>query len=156
MSEYTSSLEGFQRAMKWSLTGPPHEARDYAEALTIPTFHHIMDGQRLSYDENIKRIEEWRGKSSHYEPVVYVKYCLILISISVGSANTFINTGSRDFLRDGDMLAARMTGTLRIEGTDSEFETFFVAKLDSAGKMVWLKDRSVYGPVGEVVEKGDE
>ncbi|KAG6357423.1 hypothetical protein INS49_013300 [Diaporthe citri] len=130
MSEYTSTIEGFQRAMKWSLTGPPQEAKEYAEAVTTPTFHHIMDGQRLSYDDNIKRIQEWRGKCSHYEPVV------------------------RDFLRDGDMLAARMTGTLKIEGTDSEFETFFVAKLDSAGKMVWLKDRSVYGPVGEVVEKG--
>lgn len=138
--------------MKWSLTGPPQGAKDYAEAVTTPTFYHIMDGQRLSYDDNIKRIEEWRGKSSHYEPVVYVKYCLILISISIRCADTLINPGSRDFLRDGDMLAARMTGTLKIEGTDSEFETFFVAKLDSAGKMVWLKDRSVYGAVGEVVK----
>ncbi|KAH8760502.1 hypothetical protein F5883DRAFT_563846 [Diaporthe sp. PMI_573] len=129
MSEYTSTREGFQRAMKWALTGPPDEVKKYAEAVTTPTFYHIMDGQRLSYDENIKRMEEWSGRSSQYEPVVH------------------------DFLRDGDMLAARMTGTLKIEGMDSEFETFFVAKVDSAGKMLWLKDRSLYGPVGEVIKK---
>lgn len=74
MSEYTSTIEGYQRAMKWSLTGPPHEAKEYAEALTAPTFYHITNGQRISYDENVKSMEEWRGKSSHYEPVVYVEH----------------------------------------------------------------------------------
>jgi hypothetical protein len=70
MSEYTSTLEGFQRAMKWSLTGPPEESKLYAEATTTPTFYHIMNGQRLSYDTFVKSIEEWRAKIGDYEPVV--------------------------------------------------------------------------------------
>lgn len=74
MSEYTSTIEGFQRAMKWSLTGPPEEAKAYVEALSTPQFYHLMNGQRLSYDVYLKGIEEWRGKISHYEPIVYVNY----------------------------------------------------------------------------------
>lgn len=74
MSEYTSTIEGFQRAMKWSLTGPPQEAKAYVEALSTPTFYHIMNGQRLSYDVYLKGIEEWRGKISDYVPVVYVTH----------------------------------------------------------------------------------
>lgn len=70
MSEYTSTIEGFQRAMKWSLTGPPHEAKDYVECLSAPTFYQIMNGQRLEYDAHVNGIEEWRAKISHYEPVV--------------------------------------------------------------------------------------
>lgn len=77
MSEYTSTIEGFQRAMKWSLTGPPQEAKAYVEALSTPTFYQIMNGQCLSYDVYLKGIEEWRGKISDYHPVVYVKHCLI-------------------------------------------------------------------------------
>ena len=70
MSEYTSTLEGFQRAMKWSLTGPPKESKLYVEATTTPTFYHIMNGQRLSCDTFVKSIEEWRSKISDYEPVL--------------------------------------------------------------------------------------
>lgn len=70
MSEYTSTLEGFQRAMKWSLTGPAEDAKAYVEALSTPSFYQEMNGQRLSYDIYLKGIEEWRGKISDYEPVV--------------------------------------------------------------------------------------
>lgn len=70
MSEYTSTREGFQRAMKWSLTGPPEESKVYAEATALPTFYHIMNGQRLPWDTYIKGIEEWRAKISDYEPTV--------------------------------------------------------------------------------------
>lgn len=53
------------------------------------------------------------------------------------------------------MLSARMTGTLKIDGVDSEFETFMISKLDSDGKMLWLKERSVWGRLGEILaEKG--
>lgn len=72
MAEYTSTREGFQRAMKWSLTGPSGDSKLYAEATSTPTFYHLMNGQRLSYDVYVKGIEEWRGKISDYEPVVYV------------------------------------------------------------------------------------
>lgn len=72
MSEYTSTRAGFQRAMEWSLTGPPNEAKPYVEALSTPDFYHIMNGQRLSYDVYVKGIEEWRVKVSNYEPMVYV------------------------------------------------------------------------------------
>lgn len=70
MSEYTSTIEGFQHAMKWSLTGPPEEAKEYAEATVVPTFFHQANGQHLAYDVYVKGIEEWRAKVSHYEPVV--------------------------------------------------------------------------------------
>lgn len=68
------------------------------------------------------------------------------------SSTDNISMISEEFLRDGDMLAARMTGTLKIDGIDSEFETFMIAKLDSAGRMEWLKERAVWGPVGEVLK----
>ena len=68
MSEYTSTREGFQRAMKWSLTGPPEEAVKYAEATVIPTFYQVNNGKRIPYDDYVKHIAELRGKVSNYEP----------------------------------------------------------------------------------------
>lgn len=38
MSEYTSTLEGFQRAMEWSLNGPPEEAKAYIDATSTPDY----------------------------------------------------------------------------------------------------------------------
>lgn len=70
MSEYTSTKDGFQRAMKWSLTGPPEESKLYAEATATSTFYHVMNGQRLSYDVYVKGIEDWRVKISNYEPLL--------------------------------------------------------------------------------------
>lgn len=92
MSEYTSTLKGFQRAMEWSLNGPPEDARSYAEAMSTKDFckdvscllvpnisvsrlltlrtDHIMNGQRVTMEESIKHIAEWRGKISEYKPVV--------------------------------------------------------------------------------------
>lgn len=70
MSEYTSTIEGYQRAMKWALTGPPHEAKAYVEGTSAPTFYHIMNGQRAGYDSYVKNMEEWRSKVSDYKPVV--------------------------------------------------------------------------------------
>ncbi|PQE22393.1 mitochondrial substrate carrier protein [Rutstroemia sp. NJR-2017a WRK4] len=131
MSEFTSTLEGFQRAMEWSLTGPPEDSKLYAEATSLPTFYHIMNGQRSSYDDFIKGIVEWRGKISEYKPVVH------------------------EFLRDGDQLAARMSGTIKVDGADTEFESFMFAKVDKkSGKMEWLKERSVWGPTGGAPEHG--
>lgn len=70
MSEYTSTVEGFQRAMTWSLTGPPEDSKLYVEATATPSFYQIVNGQRLSYDIYLKHIEEWRAKISDYKPVV--------------------------------------------------------------------------------------
>jgi hypothetical protein len=64
MSEYTSTREGFQRAMQWSLTGPPEETIAYAEATALPTFYQIMN------DTWIKGIQDWRTKISEYKPNV--------------------------------------------------------------------------------------
>ncbi|KAI1781441.1 hypothetical protein F4818DRAFT_37935 [Hypoxylon cercidicola] len=125
MSEYSSSREGFQRAMEWSLIGSPDDAKSYATATSMPTFYHIMNGKRLDYDDYVKDIVEWRGKVSDYKPVVH------------------------EFLRDGDQLAARMTGTIKVSGTDTKFESFMFGKVDKGtGKMEWLVERSVWGPVG--------
>jgi hypothetical protein len=70
MSEYTSTREGFERAMKWALTGPPEDSKLYAEATTTPNFYQVMNGQHLAYDVYIKGIVEWRAKISDYEPKV--------------------------------------------------------------------------------------
>lgn len=70
MSEYTSTREGFQRAMEWSLTGPPEDSHLYAESTGLPTFYQIMNGQHIAYDDFVKHIVEWRGKISEYKPVV--------------------------------------------------------------------------------------
>lgn len=66
----------------------------------------------------------------------------------------FINTASHEFLRDGDMLAARMTGTVKVSGADCEFESSLFAKIDSTGRMEWLKERAVWGPAGGAPDKG--
>lgn len=70
MSEYTSTREGFQRAMEWSLTGPPDEAKLFVEALSTPGFYQILNGQLLSYDAYVKHIEETRAKVGDYNPVL--------------------------------------------------------------------------------------
>lgn len=60
-----------------------------------------------------------------------------------------------EFLRDGDQLAARMTGTIKVEGVDMEFESFMFAKVDSgSGKLECLVERSVWGPVGGEAVQG--
>ncbi|KIW00380.1 uncharacterized protein PV09_08090 [Verruconis gallopava] len=131
MSEYTSSRDGFQRAMQWSLSGKPEDAKLYAEATGTPDFCHIMNGQKLEGDSYVQGIAEWRAKSSEYHPVV------------------------EEFLRDGDQLAARVTGTIKADGAHLFFGSFMFAKIDEAsGKMMWLKERSVWGPVGKDPEHG--
>ncbi|VUC30546.1 unnamed protein product [Clonostachys rosea] len=126
MSEYTSTQEGFQRAMEWSLSGDPNDAKAYAEALSTPNFYQIMNGKRLEYDTYVKGIAEWRGKVSEYNPVVH------------------------EFLRDGDLLSAHMTGTIKVDGAPIFFESFMFAKVHKeSGKMEHLIERSVWGPVGQ-------
>ena len=62
---------------------------------------------------------------------------------------------SEEFLRDGDQLAVRMTGTIKVSGTDTKFESFMFAKIDKeSGRMEWLIERSVWGPVGAEPEHG--
>jgi hypothetical protein len=81
MSKYTSTHEGFQRAMEWSLTGPPEETKAYAEATVIPTFYHIMNGQKLEYDAYIQGIVDWRAKVSDYKPELYVDSDTLSLSL---------------------------------------------------------------------------
>lgn len=70
MSEYTSTREGFQRAMEWSLTGPPEEFKQYAEAMVTPSYYQVMNGDRLSYDDFVNNTIETRRKTTEYKPVV--------------------------------------------------------------------------------------
>ncbi|KAI1140228.1 hypothetical protein F5Y05DRAFT_377596 [Hypoxylon sp. FL0543] len=122
MSEFTSTREGFQRGMEQSLKGNPEDARAYAESTILPSFHHIMNGKRVDYDTYVNGMVEWRSKVNEYKPVVH------------------------EFLRDGDQLAARMVGTITINGSDTEFESFMFGKVDKAtGKMAWMVERSVWG-----------
>ncbi|CAH0051158.1 unnamed protein product [Clonostachys solani] len=131
MTDYTSTREDFQRAMEWSLTGPPEEAIKYVEATVTPDFYQLMNNERLSYDVYAAGIAEWRGKVSEYKPIVH------------------------EFLRDGDQLAARMTGTIKVDGVNTDFESFMFAKVDKASrKMEYLIERSIWGPVGGASTKG--
>lgn len=52
------------------------------------------------------------------------------------------------------MLAARMIGTIKVDGADVEYESSMFAKVDSTGKMEWLKERSVWGAAGAAPDKG--
>ena len=47
-----------------------------------------------------------------------------------------------------------MTGTISVDGVATEFESFMFARLDGSGRMVWLKERSVWGPVGGAPDHG--
>lgn len=65
------------------------------------------------------------------------------------------NCPSHEFLRDGDQLAARMTGTIKVDGVDTEFESFMFGKVEKeSGKLEWLVERSVWGPLGGASEHG--
>lgn len=62
---------------------------------------------------------------------------------------------SHQFLRDGDQLAARMTGTIKIDGAATEFESFMIAMVDKeSGRMEWMIERSIWRPVGGPPEHG--
>ncbi|KAJ4292333.1 hypothetical protein N0V90_008993 [Kalmusia sp. IMI 367209] len=124
MAEYTSTKEGFQRAMKGALTSDMGDSKAFAEATVVQSFYHVMNGQKLEYEAYVKSLDEWRGKISHYEPVV------------------------NEFLRDGDQLAARMTGTIKVDGSETFFESFMFGKVDGDGKIEYLIERSVWGPIG--------
>ena len=55
-----------------------------------------------------------------------------------------------EFLRDGDQLAARMTGVVKVDGTETFYECFFFAKIDGeSGKLASLTERAVWGEVGK-------
>lgn len=47
-----------------------------------------------------------------------------------------------------------MTGSIKVDGTETVFESSMFAKLDSTGKMEWLKERSVWGPPGAAADQG--
>ncbi|KAI0142130.1 hypothetical protein BJ166DRAFT_540829 [Pestalotiopsis sp. NC0098] len=136
MSEFTSTREGFQRAMEWSLIQDPanttgDDAELYAKSTSTPSFYHVMNGQRTELEAFVSGIGEWRAKIDDYKPVVH------------------------EFLRDKDQLAARMTGTIKVDSVDTTFESFMFAKVDKeSGKMEWLIERSIWGPVGEAPEHG--
>ncbi|KAK4206596.1 mitochondrial substrate carrier protein [Rhypophila decipiens] len=131
MAEYTSTLQGFQRLMEWHLTGLPEETEACVAATVLPNFWHIMNGEKFSYDTYVNAIKEWRGKISDYKPTVH------------------------EFLRDGDQLAGRMTGTIQVEGVPNFFESFMFAKVDKeTGKLEWLIERSIWGKVGGKPEHG--
>jgi hypothetical protein len=70
MTEYTSTRDGFQQAMTWALTGPPGEANLYAESTSLPTFYHILNGERLDYNDYVKVIAEYRAKASDFNTTV--------------------------------------------------------------------------------------
>ncbi|KAI1272830.1 hypothetical protein F5Y07DRAFT_280754 [Xylaria sp. FL0933] len=131
MSEYTSTLEGFQRVMEWSLTGPPEKATEYAETTSTSTFYQVINGRRLDLETYVKHIEEMRAKVSDYKPVV------------------------DEFLRDGSRLAAHMTGTIKLDNEAITFESFMFARVEQdTGKLEWLIERSVWDPVGGKPDRG--
>ncbi|KAI0443673.1 hypothetical protein F4803DRAFT_303899 [Xylaria telfairii] len=131
MSEYTSTLEGFQRAMEWSLTGPPEEAHVYAESILMPTFYHTNNGKRRPYNDFVNNIAGWRDMISQFKLIV------------------------DEFLRDGDRLAAHMMTTIDIDGVISSIESFIFGKVDKeSGKLEWMIERSIWGETGQALRRG--
>ena len=72
MSEYTSTKEGFQKAMEISLNGKPEDAQKYTDATSTETFYHLFNGKREDREHFTRGVAEWRGKITDYVPVVSV------------------------------------------------------------------------------------
>ncbi|KAL6715590.1 hypothetical protein ACLMJK_006551 [Lecanora helva] len=70
MTEYTSTRQSFERAMKWSLTGPAQEAKLYADGTAVATFYHVVNGERIADDAYVEGIATWRSRISDYKPMV--------------------------------------------------------------------------------------
>ena len=70
MAEHTSTREGLQKALEWSLTGPAtdEDVRKFVEATVLPDFYQIKSGQRIEYEEYLKGIVELRGVATDYKP----------------------------------------------------------------------------------------
>lgn len=48
-----------------------------------------------------------------------------------------------------------MVGTIEIEGSDTAFESFMFGKVDmKSGKLVYLIERQIYGPLGGPPDHG--
>lgn len=63
---------------------------------------------------------------------------------------------SHEFLRDDNQLAARCIGNIKLDGVDTEFESFMFAEIEAgSGKMESLIERSIWGPVGSKSEHGE-
>jgi vacuolar-type H+-ATPase subunit C/Vma6 len=69
MSKYTSTIEGFQKLVQWSLDGPAtdEDVKAYVESTSTSTFYQVINGKRTEYDDYVKHIKEWRGKASDYK-----------------------------------------------------------------------------------------
>ncbi|KAK7999604.1 hypothetical protein PG990_012204 [Apiospora arundinis] len=93
MSEYTSTREGFQRAMEWSLIGQPEDTKQYVEATTVPTFYQVMNGQRIAYDDYVKGIVQWRTGGTLHEAVINGYDDIVKLFLNNGDILDEINTG---------------------------------------------------------------
>lgn len=70
MAEYTSTREGFQRAMKEALAGPPGEEQAFASRVGTPTFYQIFNRKKLQGEAYTSNLGMWRGKITEYDPIV--------------------------------------------------------------------------------------
>lgn len=86
-----------------------------------------------------------------------MSFPVVVLRVQSSRAGSFdvLTARRQEFLRDGDQLAARMTGTLKLDGAETAFESFIFATVDrETGKVASLIERGVYGPVGGVPEHG--
>lgn len=72
MSEYTSSIEGFQKAMEWTLNGPAtsEDVQAYVNSTTAPGFYQVLNNKRFERDEHSAHIKEMREKVDGFKPKV--------------------------------------------------------------------------------------
>jgi len=70
MSDYSSTREGFQRAMEWCLQGEPGQAKEFVQSTSTDSFYQILNGERRNYEEYIKGIHEVRAMANDFKPVV--------------------------------------------------------------------------------------
>jgi hypothetical protein len=151
--------------MEWSLTGRPEDATLYADAATTSDYYRVINGKRDTRDELIKHVADmsWQGQRvqaslvSSFTPTLSFPpmrgWCIV---VSTGHRGGFCSSFPRnEFLRDGDQLAARMTGTIKLGGVETEFESFMFAEVDGeSGKMEWMIERAVWGAAGAAPQYG--
>lgn len=67
MAEYTSTAEGFRRAMEWSCEGPAEEVERFAEAVLSPHFCHIFLNKRYDLEAFKSQLVKGRALWSEFK-----------------------------------------------------------------------------------------
>jgi hypothetical protein len=123
----TSSKSAFQAAMLGSVVGDPAQAETWVRSVATPSYQHIINGTVRDFAGFVEHIRQMRENVVEFEFKVH------------------------EFLRDGDQIAVRSTGRMKMKpaagGIDFGFEAMIFVGVGDDERMSWLKE------VSRVLEK---